>query len=78
MHGDKTLILYLNEEYPEGYGTTLYDDDEVPILIHIAQFNSLFVFDSFYKHSRNLKHNFGDGTNARMVQVMFLKKKDNE
>tara|TARA_R110002012_G_scaffold317513_1_gene534166 strand:+ start:3697 stop:4176 length:480 start_codon:yes stop_codon:yes gene_type:complete len=74
MHGDKTLILYLNEEYPEGYGTTLYDDNEVPILIHKAQFNSVFIFDSFYKHSRNLKENFGKGTNARMVQVMFLKK----
>ena len=76
MHGDKTLIYYLNKNYPEGYGTTLYDDDEVPILIHRAQFNSVFIFDSFYKHSRNIKENFGKGDEARMVQVMFLKNKE--
>ena len=78
MHGDKTLIYYLNQTYPEGYGTTIYDNNDIPILIHRAQFNSLFMFDSGYKHSRNIEENFGEGEDARMVQVMFLKAKSNE
>jgi hypothetical protein len=75
MHGDKTVILYLNKTYPENYGTTLYDDNEVPILVNKAQYNSIFIFDSNIKHSRNIKENFGFKNDARMVQVMFLKKK---
>lgn len=75
MHGDKTLILYLNKTYPENYGTTLYDDNDVPILVNKAQYNSIFIFDSNIKHSRNIKENFGFKNDARMVQVMFLKKK---
>lgn len=74
MHGDKTAIYYLNKNYPSGYGTTIYDNNNVPVLINMAQFNSLFVFDSIYRHSRNIEKNFGQEENARMVQVMFLKK----
>ena len=73
MHGHKTLILYLNKEYPEGYGTTLDDDNDEPILIHKARYNSVFMFDSNVRHSRNIKENFGYGEGSRLVQVMFLK-----
>jgi hypothetical protein len=76
MHGDKTVILYLNKNYPEGYGTTIYDDNMTPILINRAQYNSLFIFESHLNHSRNIKTNFGSDRDARIVQVMFLKEKD--
>tara|TARA_R100000742_G_C4279594_1_gene104645 strand:+ start:4972 stop:5448 length:477 start_codon:yes stop_codon:yes gene_type:complete len=76
MHGDRTVILYLNKTYPEGYGTTLYDNNETPILINQAQYNSAFIFESNVKHSRNIKLNFGSQNDARMVQVLFLKLKD--
>ena len=76
MHGDRTVILYLNKNYPEGYGTTLYDENETPVLINRAQYNSAFIFESRIKHSRNIKTNFGSDSDARMVQVMFLKAKD--
>lgn len=76
MHGDYTAILYLNKSYPIGYGTTLYDDDENEIVTCKAKYNSLFIFPSSVKHSRNSLHNFGEGDDARLVQVMFLKLKN--
>tara|TARA_R110002012_G_scaffold61070_2_gene160065 strand:+ start:31 stop:507 length:477 start_codon:yes stop_codon:yes gene_type:complete len=76
MHGDYTAILYLNKSYPIGYGTTLYDDDENEIVMCKAKYNSLFIFPSSVKHSRNSLHNFGEGDDARLVQVMFLKLKN--
>jgi len=76
MHGDKTVILYLNKNYPEGYGTTIYDDNMTPILINRAQYNSVFIFESNLNHSRNIKENFGANADARMVQVMFLKERN--
>ena len=74
MMGDLTAILYLNKKYPTGYGTTLYDKDNNEVLICKAKYNSLFIFPSHVKHSRNSLHNFGDGDDARLVQVCFLKK----
>jgi len=76
MHGDYTAILYLNKTYPTGYGTTLYDEDDNEILVCKAKYNSLFIFPSNIKHSRNCLHNFGEGDEARLVQVMFLKLKN--
>lgn len=76
MHGDKTVIFYLNKNYPNEYGTTLYDNNDTPILINKAQYNSVFIFDSNIKHSRNIEQNFGSKESARMVQVLFLKLKD--
>lgn len=78
MHGEYTAILYLNKVYPSGYGTTLYDDDENPILVCKGKYNSLFIFPSSVKHSRNILQNFGEGDNARLVQVMFFKILDDE
>ena len=73
MHGDYTAILYLNKVYPSGYGTTLYDDDDNEIMICKAKYNSLYIFPSSVKHSRNTLQNFGEGDDARLVQVMFFK-----
>jgi len=73
MMGDKTVLLYLNKNYPPGAGTTLYDYDN-PMCIFYARYNRMVVFDSFIPHSRNIFKNFGEGDDARLVQVMFLKK----
>ncbi len=73
MHGDFTAILYLNKTYPIGYGTTLYDEDENEVLICKAKYNSVYIFPSNVKHSRNTLQNFGEGDDARLVQVMFFK-----
>jgi hypothetical protein len=59
--------------YPSGYGTTLYDENDDEILICKAKYNSLFIFPSSVKHSRNTLQNFGEGGDARLVQVMFFK-----
>jgi hypothetical protein len=74
MMGDLTTILYLNKTYPSKYGTTIYNNDDDDILTYKAKYNSLIVFPSHVKHSRNSLHNFGDGDDARLVQVCFLKK----
>lgn len=73
IHGDYTAILYLNKKYPEGYGTTLYDDDENEMLVCKAKYNSLFVFPSSVNHSRNIEQNFGEGDESRLIRVMFFK-----
>ncbi len=73
MHGDFTAILYLNKTYPSGYGTTLYDEDDNEVLICKAKYNSVYIFPSNVKHSRNTLQNFGEGDDARLVQVMFFK-----
>lgn len=75
MHGDYTAILYLNKTYPSGYGTTIYDEDDNEVLICKAKYNSLYIFPSSVKHSRNTLQNFGEGDDARLVQVMFFKLK---
>ncbi len=72
MHGQYTGILYLNKVHPSEYGTTLYDEDENPSLIYRAKYNSLFLFPSNTKHSRNMLENFGEGDGSRLVQVMFF------
>ena len=76
MMGDLTAILYLNKKHPTRYGTTLYDGDNNKIFICKAKYNSLFIFPSSVKHSRNILNNFGKGNNSRLVQVAFLNKKN--
>jgi len=72
MHGDVTCILYLNPVHPD-CGTILYDDDEQKaVTIHMS-YGRAFFFDSAIKHSRILKENFGEGDDARLIEVVFLK-----
>ena len=72
MHGDVTCILYLSPVHDD-CGTILYDDDENPsVTIHMS-YGKAFFFDSKIKHSRVLRENFGDGDDARLIEVVFLK-----
>ena len=73
MMGDKTAILYLNKKEYTNDGTTLYDNDSSPLLVVNAKYNRLFVFDAVVPHSRNIYENFGEGDDARLVQVVFMK-----
>jgi hypothetical protein len=75
MMGDITCILYLNEMSPVEDGTTIYDEDNNPLLVVYSKFNRMIAFDSGLPHSRNLFENFGEGESARLIQVAFLKYK---
>jgi hypothetical protein len=75
MMGDITCILYLNENHPKEDGTTIYDDEEVSLCKIYAKFNRLIAFESKLLHSRNIFENFGEDNSARLIQVIFLKKK---
>ena len=73
MMGDLTAILYLNYAAPEDDGTTLYDDNGKPSVVFYSAFNRMIIFESKLPHSRNILENFGEGKNARLIQVVFLK-----
>jgi hypothetical protein len=75
MMGDMTCLLYLNEQAPDDDGTTIYDEDGKPLLTMYSKFNRMIAFDSKSPHSRNIFNNFGEGLNARLIQVVFLKAK---
>jgi len=75
MMGDITCILYLNKEHPENDGTTIYDKDKKPMLVAYSKYNRMITFNSNELHSRNIFENFGSDNDARLVQVIFLKKK---
>ena len=51
MMGDITVILYLNESFPEGAGTTVYSSEGNSVVNY--KFNRMCYFDSKEKHSRN-------------------------
>lgn len=76
MMGDITCILYLNEEPPSNDGTTVYDQQGNPLLTMYSKFNRMVAFNSDAPHSRNLFENFGRDEDARLVQVIFLKKNE--
>ena len=78
MMGDITCILYLNKTQPKEDGTTIYDNDDNPLCKIYAKFNRMIAFESELPHSRNIFDNFGEGDDARLVQVIFLKKKDDQ
>ena len=75
MMGDLTAILYLSKVHPEEDGTTLYHKGEKSCILKSA-YNRLVVFPSHLYHSRNIYENFGVAEDARLIQVCFLKKKD--
>jgi len=76
MMGDLTAILYLSREYPDDDGTTIYDAEKKRVCTIYAKYNRMFIFDSTLPHSRNIFENFGSGESSRLIQVIFLKKKD--
>lgn len=75
MMGDITCLLYLNENAPNEDGTTIYDEDNKPFITMYSKFNRMIAFNADAPHSRNLFQNFGEGNDARLVQVIFLKEK---
>jgi hypothetical protein len=75
MMGDITVILYLSQNHPDNDGTTLYDGDGKPLCVAYSKFNRMVAFDSDCPHSRNIFENFGEGEDARLIQVIFLEKK---
>lgn len=74
MMGDITCILYLTQNPPKDDGTIFYNDDEEISCEVRAKFNRMVAFDSSIKHSRAIFDNYGEGDNARLIQVVFLKK----
>jgi hypothetical protein len=74
MMGDITCILYLNEQHPYDDGTIIYDENDNRVMMFHSRFNRMMTFNSEVKHSRSIYENFGDGDNARLIQVVFLKK----
>jgi hypothetical protein len=70
--GDFTCMLYLNKNAPDDDGTTIYDNEGKPSMVVKSKYNRMFCFDSRLPHSRNLYENFGEGRDARLVQVVFL------
>lgn len=76
MMGDITCLLYLNEDAPSEDGTTIYDQEEKPLAVVYSRFNRMIAFNSDFLHSRNLFDNFGEGENARLIQVIFLKRNE--
>jgi len=73
MMGDITVILYLNKLSPDEDGTIIYDNDHKPLCRLYSKFNRMVAFLSRMPHSRSIFENFGDGEEARLIQVIFLK-----
>lgn len=76
MMGDLTAILYLSRQHPDEDGTTIYGEDGKPSIIVHSKFNRMLIFDSKLPHSRNIFENFGIDDSSRLIQVAFLKEKD--
>jgi hypothetical protein len=74
--GDLTCLLYLSKSHPKEDGTTIYEDDEITKNMEFrSKFNRMIIFDAKLFHSRNILSNFGVNKSARLIQVIFLKKK---
>lgn len=81
VHSDEgmgafTGIYYMNPEPPDGDGTTFWEKnaDEWWPKQHVpARFNRLLVFSAEIPHSRALFDNYGEGDDARLIQVVFLR-----
>lgn len=76
MMGDMTAILYLSNNAPAEDGTTIYDEDK-PFILY-SKYNRMIAFDSALPHSRNIYENFGQGEESRLIQVIFLRKKNEQ
>jgi hypothetical protein len=93
IHSDKNMcdviaLLYLNKAFPEGAGTSIYENTKTNSIVDNGEaaneftksivvnmkYNRMIAFPSDLYHSRNLLNNFGTGDNARLIQVLFLKR----
>lgn len=81
VHSDEgmgrfTGIFYLNPTPPRGDGTTFYErrGEGWTSAQHVpARFNRLLLFSAEIPHSRALFDNYGQGDEARLIQVVFLR-----
>lgn len=74
MMGHLTAILYLSKNHPPDDGTLIYDDDiDLSCRIY-SKYNRMVVFNSDCYHSRAIHQNFGEGDDARLIQVIFLER----
>ncbi len=76
MMGDFTGIYYMNPEPKKGDGTAFWEQYGVGWrkTQHIeAKFNRLLLFSADLHHSRAIFENYGDGDDARLIQVVFLR-----
>lgn len=81
VHSDETMgrfsaIYYMNPDPPEGDGTKFWqrDGDGWTMTRHVeARFNRLLIFDAGLPHSRAIFDNYGEGDDARLIQVLFLR-----
>jgi len=67
MMGDITCVLYLNKKTSKDDGSQLR---------MYSMYNRMICFDSSVLHSKNIFNNFGMEDNERLIQVIFLKKKN--
>lgn len=75
--GDILALLYLNENHPED-GTVMYDNEGKEMCSVYMKFNRAIIFGTRYPHSRMRFENFGTGDDSRLVQVIFLRRKQND
>ena len=73
MMGDITAILYLNKFHPDNEGTIIYDESHNPMCTVHMKYNRAVVLSSRVPHSRAVLENFGEGSDSRLIQVLFLK-----
>ena len=73
-HCDLTAILFLSTN--PSCGTILYEEDGITpsVTIHMKE-GKAFIFSAATPHSRVLEENFGDGDDARLVEIIFLKER---
>ena len=78
MMGDVTCILYLNESAPKTDGATIYDGERIPLCVVYSKFNRMIAFDSDSFYSKNIFKSFGKKNDYRLVQVIFIKEKNEQ
>ena len=76
--GEVTCILYLTKNIDKLDGTTLYNEDNTISAIVKARTNRLVIFPSYILHSRNILKNYGEGDDARLIQVCWLVKNNKD
>lgn len=81
VHSDEVMgrftgIYYLNPEPADGDGTAFWERSggqwKMTRLVP-AKFNRLLTFSAGLHHSRALFNNYGEGDDARLIQVIFLR-----
>jgi hypothetical protein len=81
VHSDEAMgrftgIYYMNPEPAEGDGTAFWERESGEwkmIRLVPAKFNRLLIFSADLHHSRALFDNYGEGDEARLIQVVFLR-----